>query len=46
LTLNDALLDLVEKKEVTPEEAYLKSVDKSGLAASLKAKGVKLALAT
>ncbi len=46
LTLNDALLDLVEKKEVTPEEAYLKSVDKSGLATSLKAKGVKLALAT
>jgi hypothetical protein len=31
---------------VTPEEAYLKSVDKAGLAASLKAKGVKLALAT
>ncbi|HXQ29636.1 MAG TPA: type IV pilus twitching motility protein PilT [Gemmatimonadales bacterium] len=45
LTLNDALIDLIEKKEVTPEEAYLKSVDKPGLAASLKAKGVKLALA-
>jgi twitching motility protein PilT len=46
LTLNDALLDLVEKKEVTPEEAYMKSVDKTALAASLKAKGIKLALAT
>ena len=44
LTLNDALLELVEKKVVEPDEAYLRSVEKSGLAASLKAKGLKLTL--
>src|SRR6266852_3422993 len=44
LTLNDALLDLVEKKEISPDEAYVKSVEKSGLAASLKAKGHKLTI--
>jgi twitching motility protein PilT len=44
LTLNDALLDLVEKKEISPDEAYMKSVEKSGLAASLKAKGHKLTM--
>ncbi len=44
LTLNDALLDLVEKKEISPDEAYVKSVEKSGLAASLKAKGHKITI--
>src|SRR5438094_785814 len=44
LTLNDALLELVEKKEISPDEAYMKSVEKTGLAASLKAKGHKLTL--
>ncbi len=44
LTLNDALLELVEKKAVEPDEAYMRSVEKSGLAASLKAKGFKLTL--
>jgi twitching motility protein PilT len=44
LTLNDALLDLVEKKLVTPDEAYLRSVEKSGIIASLKAKGHKLTI--
>jgi twitching motility protein PilT len=44
LTLNDALLELVEKKLVSPDEAYLKSVEKAGLVASLKAKGFKLTL--
>ena len=44
LTLNDALLDLVEKKEISADEAYMKSVEKSGLAASLKAKGHKLTI--
>jgi len=44
LTLNDALLELVEKKEISPDEAYMKSVEKMGLAASLKAKGHKLTL--
>src|SRR6266511_4282257 len=44
ITLNDALLDLVEKKEISPDEAYLKSVEKSGLSASLKAKGFKVTI--
>jgi twitching motility protein PilT len=44
LTLNDALLELVEKKEISPDEAYMKSVEKTGLAASLKAKGHKLTI--
>src|SRR2546429_506593 len=42
LTLNDALLELVEKKEISPDEAYMRSVEKTGLAASLKAKGHKV----
>jgi twitching motility protein PilT len=45
LTLNDALLELVEKKEISADEAYLKSVEKAGLAGSLKAKGHKLTIA-
>src|SRR5205809_7573941 len=45
LTLNDALLDLVEKKEISPDEAYMKSVEKAGLAASLKATGHKVTFA-
>ena len=31
VTLNDALMDLVTKKLVTPEEAYGKAIDKAGL---------------
>ena len=44
-TLNDALLELVEKKLVEPDEAYMKSVEKAGLVASLKAKGFKVSIA-
>ncbi|HYL56611.1 MAG TPA: type IV pilus twitching motility protein PilT [Gemmatimonadales bacterium] len=44
LTLNDALLELVEKKEISADEAYMKSVEKAGLGASLKAKGHKLTI--
>ncbi|HEY3221514.1 MAG TPA: PilT/PilU family type 4a pilus ATPase [Gemmatimonadales bacterium] len=44
LTLNDALLELVEKKVIDPDEAYMRSVEKPGLIASLKAKGFKLTL--
>ncbi|HSE53142.1 MAG TPA: type IV pilus twitching motility protein PilT [Gemmatimonadales bacterium] len=40
VTLNDALLDLVESGTIEPKEAYLKSAEKTGLLASLKAKGV------
>src|SRR5436190_280720 len=43
-TLNDALLELVEKKVIDPDEAYMRSVEKAGLVASLKAKGFKLTL--
>ena len=39
VTLNDALLEAVEKKLVEPQEAWMKSVDKSALEAMLKAKG-------
>src|SRR5216117_1862333 len=45
VTLNDALLELVEKKEISPDEAYMKSVEKTGLSASLKAKGHKVTFA-
>jgi len=45
MTLNDALLELVEKKQITADEAYLKSVEKAGLQASLKAKGHRLTIA-
>jgi len=39
VTLNDALLELVESGQVEPAEAYLKAVDKSSLAATFKARG-------
>ncbi|HET7379105.1 MAG TPA: type IV pilus twitching motility protein PilT [Gaiellales bacterium] len=44
VTLNDALIELVEKKEISGDEAYMKAVEKAGLTASLKAKGHKLTL--
>ncbi len=43
-TLNDALLELVERKLVEPDEAYMKSVEKTTLLASLKARGFKVSL--
>jgi twitching motility protein PilT len=46
LTLNDALLELVEKKVIEPDEAYVRSVEKAGLVSSLKAKGMKVTLTT
>jgi twitching motility protein PilT len=39
ITLNDALMEVVEKKLVEPAEAYLKAADKAGLEAMLRAKG-------
>jgi twitching motility protein PilT len=39
VTLNDALMDLVTKKLVAPEEAYAKAIDKSGIEAQLKRLG-------
>ena len=38
VTLNDALMELVDAKLVEPKEAYMKSVEKQGILAALKAK--------
>ena len=38
VTLNDALLELVEQKVVEPKDAYLKAVEKTAFAAALKAR--------
>jgi twitching motility protein PilT len=38
VTLNDALMDLVRKGAITPEEAQVRAVDKSGLDVLLKRK--------
>ena len=42
ISLNDSLCDLVDKKLVQPEEAYVKSVDKVGMQNSLKQRGITL----
>jgi twitching motility protein PilT len=46
ITLNDCLLDLVEKKQITPDEAYLKSIEKSTMLQALKARGHNVTMAT
>jgi len=38
VTLNDALMELVDAKQVDPKEAYMKAVEKAGFVAALKAK--------
>jgi len=40
VALNDALMDLVTKKQVEPQEAYLKAVDKAGFEGLLKRAGI------
>ena len=40
VTLNDALMDLVTKKLVTPEEAYAKAIDKTGMETTMKRLGI------
>ncbi|HTK30108.1 MAG TPA: type IV pilus twitching motility protein PilT [Vicinamibacterales bacterium] len=42
VTLNEALVDLVNKKTVAPEEAYAKAVDKPGFEAMLKRQGLSM----
>ncbi len=42
VTLNDALIDLVTRKLVAPEEAMAKAVDKAGMDALLKRAGIAL----
>jgi twitching motility protein PilT len=44
ITLNDSLIEFVDKKLVTPEEAYMKAVDKAGLEMLLKARNIKVEL--
>jgi twitching motility protein PilT len=41
-TLNDALIDLVTRKVIAPEEAYTKAVDKAAFEALLKRAGLDL----
>ena len=40
VTLNDALMDLVTKKLITPEEAYSKAIDKAGMETIMKRAGI------
>jgi len=42
--LNDALFKLVTDKQVAPEEAYVKAIDKQGLLTMFKSKGISLKL--
>ncbi len=39
ITLNDALVELVDKGQVDPKEAYLRAIDKGSLATTLKTRG-------
>jgi twitching motility protein PilT len=41
-TLNDSLVDLVDRNVIEPKEAYMKSVDKGGIQSALTAKGHSL----
>ncbi len=45
VTLNDALLELVDSGQVEPAEAYSKAVEKTGFVASLKSRGVDTSFA-
>jgi twitching motility protein PilT len=44
ITLNDALLELVEKKQIEPDEAFLRSVERTTIVTSLKARGYTVTL--
>ena len=46
VTLNESLMELVTKKRVEPQEAYLKCADKSGFEALLKRAGFDTAFAS
>ena len=45
VTLNDALIDLVERQLVEPKEAYLRAIDKITLTAALKQRGFDMSFA-
>ncbi|MEO7137852.1 MAG: type IV pilus twitching motility protein PilT [Gemmatimonadales bacterium] len=38
VTLNDALMELVDAKQIEPKEAYMKAAEKIGLASAMRAK--------
>ena len=42
ISLNDSLCELVDKKLVDPEEAYMKSADKASMSTMLKQRGFAL----
>jgi len=42
ITLNDALMEVVETKLVEPQEAYVNAADKPGLEGMMKARGIDL----
>ena len=44
-TLNDALLDLVERKLIEPDEAYTRSMEKAAMLQALKIKGYRTTIA-
>jgi len=45
VTLNDALVELIETQQVTSDEAYTHAVDKAGFVGALKAKGLDVSFA-
>ncbi|MFL5503605.1 MAG: type IV pilus twitching motility protein PilT [Gemmatimonadaceae bacterium] len=45
VTMNDALIELVDTKQVEPEEAYLKATDKVGILNMLKQRGKDVSFA-
>ncbi len=42
ITLNESLCNLVDKKLVDPEEAYMKAADKASMETMLTQRGIKL----
>jgi twitching motility protein PilT len=45
VTMNDALIELVDSKQVEPQEAYLKATDKVGILHMLKQRGKDISFA-
>jgi hypothetical protein len=45
VTMNDALVELVDSKQVEPQEAYLKATDKVGILNMLKQRGKDVSFA-
>src|SRR5947207_15846110 len=45
VTMNDALIELVDSKQVEPQEAYLKATDKVGIINMLKQRGKDVSFA-